>query len=162
MDAVEDFWDDEWWKFTALHSAADNGDVEIVKMLIHSHCEVNAVENKFEIPPLHMAANKGHAEVVKILIQNGAVVNAVCQSEWNALELAASWGQVEVGKILISNGAIDLESPLYYAACNHEVAFTLQLSASVQRSIIDISKTTRQNYFDRSKIESNHFEPAMA
>ena len=143
VDAVEDFWNEEWWKFTALIAQLTMVMLRS-EMLIHSHCEVNAVKNKFEIL-LHMAANKGHAEVVKILIQNGAVecclsIRMECARSGYFLGTSWGWENIDFERSYRSRKSVIL------CGLQPQVAFTLQLPASVQRSIIDISKTTRQNY----------------
>jgi len=58
---------------TALHYAAFNGNVDIVKSLLASGADVNAKDNN-ETTPLHSARSKAVAE---ILVDNGADIHAV-------------------------------------------------------------------------------------
>jgi ankyrin repeat protein len=58
---------------TALHWAAQNGHVSIVRQLIENGAEVNA-KDVLGRTPLHLAVH--HPGVVRLLIQSGANVNA--------------------------------------------------------------------------------------
>ncbi len=53
---------------TALHYAADNGHLEIVKLLIANDADVNAKDNT-GYTPLHWAAMHGHLDIVKFLVE---------------------------------------------------------------------------------------------
>ncbi len=55
--------------------AARNGHTEIVKVLLQSNAEVDAVD-KNKKTPLHWAAEKGCKEIVSALIEKEANVNA--------------------------------------------------------------------------------------
>eukprot|EP01134_Creolimax_fragrantissima_P007166 CFRG7166T1 len=57
---------------TALHTAAANGSIEIVKFLLE-HCTVENINmgNESKNTPLHWAAINGHIEVVKALVEAG-------------------------------------------------------------------------------------------
>ena len=61
---------------TAIISAAKNGHVDVVKVLIQNGADVNDSDYR-ERTALHFAAQRGDVGVVKVLIQNGADVNAV-------------------------------------------------------------------------------------
>jgi ankyrin repeat protein len=117
-------------KNTPLHHAAENGQVDVAKVLIQNGADVNAV-NEHKRTPLHEA---GHVDVAKVLIQNGADVNAV--DEWDKstpLHVAILERHVDVAKVLIQNGADvnavdkDNQTPLHYAASDGQVGCTLQL-----------------------------------
>ena len=56
---------------TALHHATRNGDLEIVKQLVSSGADVNAVADQGHFP-LYCAAGHGHAETTQYLVENGA------------------------------------------------------------------------------------------
>ena len=68
---------DNW---IALHYAAQDGHVDVAKVLIRNGADVNAKDSDGETA-LHMAAEDGHVDVVKVLIQNGADVNAVNENK---------------------------------------------------------------------------------
>lgn len=58
-----------------LHSAAQSGDVELVKKLLLANYPVNRFDDLGKTP-LHYAADKEHFEVVELLLKAGANVNA--------------------------------------------------------------------------------------
>ena len=61
--------DDDIWKRTALHLAADSGKLEVVKYLLEKGgAEVN-VQNNGGWTALHLAARNGHLEAVKYLLE---------------------------------------------------------------------------------------------
>ena len=62
---------------TALHVAAETGNLEITRLLIAGKADVQAKSRLGGYTPLHLAAGGGHAEVVRALVQAGADVKAV-------------------------------------------------------------------------------------
>jgi ankyrin repeat protein len=59
----------------ALHHAARNGDLEIVKILVESGADVDALSDNKHFP-LYCAAGHGHVETTLFLIANGADLEA--------------------------------------------------------------------------------------
>ena len=60
---------------TALHHATRNGDLEIVKQLVSSGADVNAMADHGHFP-LYCAAGHGHVETTRYLVENGADLQA--------------------------------------------------------------------------------------
>ena len=60
---------------TALHHATRNGDLEIVKQLVSSGADVNAMADQGHFP-LYCAAGHGHVETTEYLIAEGADLQA--------------------------------------------------------------------------------------
>ena len=62
---------------TALHIAAANGHVEMVKFLLAKGADVNVQDasNDSVYTPLLVAASKSNAEMVKVLLDHGADIN---------------------------------------------------------------------------------------
>lgn len=56
---------------TALHHAARNGDLEIVKQLVSKGADVNVIADQGHFP-LYCAAGHGHVETTRYLVENGA------------------------------------------------------------------------------------------
>ena len=104
-----------------LHKAAENGHLEVVKLLLANNADVN-VEDEDTSTPLHAAAQHGHLEVVKLLLAKNADVNAVEIYKSTPLHYAAENGHLEVVKLLLANNAdvnaVDncTNTPLYDAA----------------------------------------------
>lgn len=100
-----------WGLFTAV----EQGNIEIVKILISSGVDVNQerllrCQNNLilvEGTVLLSAAVEGNVNIIKILLDAGAEVNAVPRNpdEPSALMLAAQEGYLEVVKILVDAGA---------------------------------------------------------
>ncbi len=96
----------------ALHYAADEGYLEIVKYLAIKGSEID-VKGAFYLQfgsweltlgctPLHLAARNGHLEVVKYLIYQGADVNLKNNENMNALDLAKKRDNLEMVAFLES------------------------------------------------------------
>ena len=60
---------------TALHHAARNGDLEIVKQLVTGGADVNATTDNNHFP-LYCAAGHGHVETTQYLVEKGADLQA--------------------------------------------------------------------------------------
>ena len=56
---------------TALHHAARNGDLEIVKQLVDNGADVNAIADQGHFP-LYCAAGHGHVETTRYLVEKGS------------------------------------------------------------------------------------------
>ncbi|XP_030849737.1 ankyrin-3-like [Strongylocentrotus purpuratus] len=82
---------------SALNSAAQNGQLDLIQELIGRGAEVNKVDND--------AAAGGHLDVVTELIGQGADVGKASDKGWSALYLAAAAGRVRVSSALLSQHA---------------------------------------------------------
>jgi ankyrin repeat protein len=100
----------------ALQSAAYEGDLEYVKLLIRAEGDVNAAPVYYldyvTIPQmrtaLQAAAQQGHLEVVRLLLEEGAEVERSSISvdeEGTALQFAAISGSIAIANELIQRGA---------------------------------------------------------
>jgi hypothetical protein len=86
----------------ALHSAASQGEINVVRDLLDKGADVNEWHG---FTPLMSAAGKGHANVVKLLIARGADVNTMSQRGASALGYAAISGNTGMLKLLVDHGA---------------------------------------------------------
>ena len=80
----------------ALKYAAENGRIDVVKLLLEHGADVNARD------ALKCAAENGRIDVVKLLLEHGANLHA--KDEW-ALKVAIRYYHTEVVKLLLENGA---------------------------------------------------------
>ena len=80
----------------ALIASSENGNLEIVKVLIQSGADIHAQDDK----ALSLSSLSGHLEIVKYLIENGADIHRSA-----ALFMSSIRGHLEVVKYLIQNGA---------------------------------------------------------
>ena len=114
---------------TALHWAADRGDLEMARMLVYAGAGLDAVTRKAEYTPLHLASRAGHAAVVRALLEAGSDPAAPTGSGGaTPLHLAAAAGDAEAVAALIEHGAdVDAreeraeQTPLIFAAAQNRV-----------------------------------------
>lgn len=138
---------------SALHWAAERGEVELADMLIYAGANSAAVTRIGEYTPLHLAARSGSPAVAKALIKAGADVNAkTSNSGVTALHLAATSGNADVVNLLADAkadmNAAELEAgqtPLIFAAgLNRATAIKALIARganpSVTTKVIDIPK----------------------
>ncbi|MHC4740827.1 MAG: ankyrin repeat domain-containing protein [Planctomycetota bacterium] len=89
---------------TPLHTAAEQGHAEIMKLLIERGMDPSQAD-WIARSPLHVAAAKGHAEAVAALLEGGAKHSPGNHQSDTPLHLAADAGHVDVVRILIEAGA---------------------------------------------------------
>lgn len=83
---------------TPLMEAASAGHVEIVKLLISHHADVNAQSSTGNTPLMYACA-AGHLEVVKELLAAGANIEDHNENGHTPLMEAASAGHVAVARV---------------------------------------------------------------
>jgi hypothetical protein len=89
---------------TALHLAARNGHLEVVKLLLAANFNIEQTDNQ-EHTALLAAAHYRQPAIVRYLIEHGANVRQANTSGRTALHLAAFRGDIEILELLIEQGA---------------------------------------------------------
>jgi ankyrin repeat protein len=139
---------------TALHIAAQTGNLEITRILVGARASVSAKTRLGDYTPLHLAAGGGHTTVVRALIDAGADVNAVTTyTGVTPLHLAAkAVGGETVVKTLIERGATVNareaaagQTPLMFAAAAGRAGSVRELlrggaDAKLQTEVMDVVK----------------------
>jgi ankyrin repeat protein len=129
---------------TALHWAAELGDVEMATMLIAAGANLESVTRIGGIRPLHLAAENGQAKVARTLLDAGALAEAGrAVTGTTPLHFAARAGSVETIDALLQHGAdVDArelewaQTPLMFAAEENRVpAIKTLLAAGADPSI---------------------------
>ena len=89
---------------TALHDAANVGDLEISQLLIAHHADADARDADGNTP-LHLAASAGYSSVAKELLQRGAMCNLYNNERQSPLHVAIMEEKAECIKALFHGGA---------------------------------------------------------
>jgi ankyrin repeat protein len=95
---------DQGHSWTPLMTAANSGDVEIIKLLLNAGARLEQTNNNGDTA-LMEAAKRAVPDVVKLLIERGANVNARRVFGHTALIYAAYNGQLENIRLLLAAGA---------------------------------------------------------
>ena len=108
---------------TALWAAAQNGQAEVVKILLEANADVSIQRITNGVTALWQAAQNGHIEVVRILLKGNADVRMQRKTDRStALMAAAAGGHMEICRLLLDKGAnveartADGETALMYAS----------------------------------------------
>jgi uncharacterized protein len=148
---------------TALHWAAERGDLDLTNLLVYGGANVAAVTRIGKYTALHIAARSGSATVVKALVDAKADVDAASDpSGATPLHLAATAGSVDAVRILLDHKA-DVnakehewgQTPLIFAASQNRVeTVKLLLSRGADPKIasksIDLAKEAQLDRAARS------------
>ncbi|TWW69442.1 Caskin-1 CASK-interacting protein 1 [Takifugu flavidus] len=89
-------------KFSPLHHAALNGNLELITLLLESQAAVDIRDQK-GMRPLHYAAWQGKAEPMKMLLKSGSSVNGQSDEGQIPLHLAAQHGHYDVSEMLLQH-----------------------------------------------------------
>lgn len=137
---------------TALHVAAQEGNLELVRTLLRAKADVRAKTRLGEYTPLHLAAEGGHAAVAQALIEAGADPAAVTTNTGaTPLHLAAKAVNGESAvKVLLEKGApvnareaAAGQTPLMFAAAYGRTASVRELleggaDPAIQTEVMDV------------------------
>ena len=142
---------------TALHWAAENGRVEIVKTLLFAGAFPDAATRNGGYTPLHLAARAGRSESVTALLEGGADSDIRSTTGVAPLHFAAASGVVESVRALLAHGApveateaASDQTPLIFAAsANRPAAIEALLDAGADAShtttVIDVVARTAED-----------------
>ena len=91
---------------TALHWAAERGDVDIAALLLSAGAQLESTTRLGAYRPLHLAAKGGHSSVVRALLDAGAVPGpGTTTGDITPLHLASASGDASSVIALIEHGA---------------------------------------------------------
>ena len=91
---------------TALHWAAEAGDVEMVGMLLYAGANLQGVTRLGDYTPLHLATKAGKESVAALLLEAGADPSArTTTGEFTPLHFAAASGSAASVEALLGHGA---------------------------------------------------------
>ena len=145
---------------TALHWAAQKGDIELVAMLLSAGASVRATTRLGGYTPMHLASQAGHPRVVAALLAAGSPADVRTATGASPLMLAARSGSVDTATRLIENGAdINAKESTYgqtalmvAAGLNRAELVALLLArgadAMLASSVVDLNALTAPVDFD--------------
>jgi ankyrin repeat protein len=90
---------------TALHWAAQKGDVELAKVLLYASANLKATTRIGGYTPLLIASRNGDAAMIETLTEAGADANATTVNGTTPLMLASAAGKPAAVKALLARGA---------------------------------------------------------
>lgn len=95
----------ENWYGTALHAAAEAGQVSAILELVEAGVDVD-IRGRQGRSPLHCATVSGHRTAIQTLLDLGADINFACHNSYTALQYAILWEHSsEIIEILLESGA---------------------------------------------------------
>jgi len=93
---------DERYNKTALHFAAESGNIDTVRFLL-----ANGASPLIQTPklwaPLHYASEYGHVEVVRVLLEHAADVDVMNESSQTPAHICAVFGHLTCFQVLIEH-----------------------------------------------------------
>jgi ankyrin repeat protein len=123
---------DNW---TALHFAANEGYLEIVKeLLTHSDIEKEPLSTILRAP-LHLAASRGHTNIARALIQSGADKNVKDFDENTPMHHASEFGHMECIIYLVKEGDADPFQKNKYGYTPSDIAQNYQVRQLFEKLI---------------------------
>lgn len=151
---------------SALHWAAERGDLELASLLLYAGANPNAGTRIGNYTPLHIAARAGRSAIVAKLLSAGAAPEAITtNSHVQAIHLAAASGSAEAVAALISAGA-DVnaregawgQTPLTFAAAANRVEVLRTLleagaDPSTTSAVIDTADQERADKAAEKRLE---------
>ncbi|MCX6374487.1 MAG: ankyrin repeat domain-containing protein [Armatimonadetes bacterium] len=79
--------------------------MDMVRLLLDAHSDVNYPETSDHWTPLHFVAQRGDNGTARLLLDHSADIDARTDKGWTALWLAAYWGHKDTAYLLIEHGA---------------------------------------------------------
>lgn len=89
---------------TALHAAAQGGEVGEMRALLRQGLAVDAVSAANGATPLFFASGLGHCDAVRVLLDAGAAVNMRAKQGLTPLHVAVAGGHATAVEMLLERG----------------------------------------------------------
>ncbi|XP_063309684.1 ankyrin repeat and death domain-containing protein 1B [Pelobates fuscus] len=90
-------------RYGALHIAAENGCISLIRFLIENNIDMNPKPDD-KNPPLHLAILKDHMPIVDVLLESGYNFNAINSRQQTALHLVAENNNIDLVEKLLKIG----------------------------------------------------------
>jgi ankyrin repeat protein len=124
---------------TALHYAARNASVEIVKKLLDRNADINAISTSSGDTPIMLAIRRGNREITCLLAERGADLTLTNKKGVSSHDLIREKGMVigESRKEPCSSGSISSFTPLMYACVKGDLQKVTDLIESKQAIVTE-------------------------
>ncbi|KAH6893443.1 ankyrin repeat-containing domain protein [Thelonectria olida] len=96
-------------RWTPLHSVADDGNAELVELLLARGASTTA-KTRYDETALHLAASKGHFPTVRLLLQSmpAIAINAKDLNGWTVLHRSLSSGRDDMTTWLLDQDVVNV------------------------------------------------------
>ena len=98
---------EQFFAWSALHIAANKGQLEVVKLLVERGADLNYKHPITKMTPLAMAALDGYTDIVDYLLSKGADPNVKMRGNVSVLRAVRDSGDTKMAQLLESKGAKD-------------------------------------------------------
>jgi ankyrin repeat protein len=98
---------EQFFAWSALHIAANKGQLEMVKFLVDRGADLNYRHPITKMTPLGMAAVNGDTAIVEYLLSKGADPNIKLRGNVSLLRVVRDNGNTQMAQLLESKGAKD-------------------------------------------------------
>jgi ankyrin repeat protein len=98
---------EQFFAWSALHIAANKGQLEVVKLLVERGADLNYRHPITKMTPLAMAALDGYTDIVNYLLSKGADPNVKMRGNVSVLRAVRDSGNDQMVQLLESKGAKD-------------------------------------------------------
>ena len=98
---------EQFFAWSALHIAANKGQLEVVKLLVDRGADLNYRHPITKMTPLGMAAVDGYTDIVDYLLSKGADPNVKLRGNVSLLRVVRDSGNDQMVQLLESKGAKD-------------------------------------------------------
>ena len=130
----------------AIHDAAFNGNIAVVRAELNKDVDVNAKDSDGNTP-LDMAICGEYTEIAELLITNGADVNLIDEDGYAPLDKALSGNLTEMATVLRAHGAVKVYAPnnsMDTSEVRRMLVFLFSLSGCVMLWVLTYRRVNRK------------------
>jgi ankyrin repeat protein len=142
---------------TALHDAAQDGDLATMRTLLDEGADIEAIEDTYRYTPFLLALEYGEPEAAMLLLQRGA--STVGYNGTHGLVLAARGGAVDVIDALLARGIVAKGSHALHAAAKYGHAAAIRRLLAAGEPVDEVERNDQWTPLTIACME-NHLDAA--